>query len=182
MKFSVGFSLLLTVLVLGQADVNADNKSSPTTATFRPQRIAYSDLVDDNGSSSSSLLLNALGRVGMISVTNIPGMSDSKHNVLSGIPGCAQESKATQTHTFGDGTVRRTLATHTVPGGVQEIVHDDDEDSTICQEFAKESKSFRLTVAQVTQAFATRLASLLEIHPSPLLSTKKVCFSVFFPR
>jgi hypothetical protein len=179
MIFSVGTSLLLSASVLGRAGLIAAQSDSAPSAAYRPPKIAYRDLVADEESFSGHALLGALGHVGMISVTGIPGMADMKRQVLTKVDACARRSRAVQTHTFGDGTVRRTLATHTVPGpgGVQEIHHHDDDANdgdTICNEFAKDSKVFRSTVAEVTNAFAARLSSLLDISPTPLLSTKGV--------
>jgi excinuclease UvrABC nuclease subunit len=61
------------------------------------------------------------------------------------------------------------MATHTVPNGVQMMQH---RAPDACESFEKASTAFRETVAQVTQIFSQRLASLLQ-HDEPLLSTEQ---------
>lgn len=112
--------------------------------------------------------MDALSHVGMVSVTNIP-FTTSKHETLRSMHKCSQESAATLKHTFDDGTVRRTMATHTIPGGMQDIPHA----TKACDAFSKASNDLRRTVAEVTEAFASRLHSVLDFEDttSPLLAT-----------
>jgi hypothetical protein len=141
---------------------------SPTGATFRPYRVDFADLADDDSFRGvRTSFMDALSHVGMVSVTNIP--FTSKHETFLSLHKCSHESAATLTHTFADGTVRHTMATHTVPGGMQKIPHA----TTACDGFSKASNDLRQTVATVTEAFAFRLNSIIDLEDksSPLLAT-----------
>jgi hypothetical protein len=151
---------------------------SSASGVFRPHRIAYEALVNEQGAFDSSttqasLFKDALTNVGMVSVTGIFKDSQVKKETLSWLHECAMESDATVEHTYPDGTVRRTMATHTVPGGVQTIDHKTGK--AACDSFSKSSDVFRSKVAEATRAFAARLSSVLDIKNAkegPLLSTE----------
>jgi hypothetical protein len=77
---------------------------------------------------------------------------------------------------FQDGTVRRTLATVTLPGaGAQPVasVSEYAAESESCQSFNKHLDSFRASVDKATVAFADRLSfEMGSSLPTPLMSTK----------
>lgn len=136
------------------------------TAAVHPVRISYESLLNGGVSLAAvSSLEQALTEVGMVSIINIPSFHKDKDDTLSGLDGCLSHSKATQEHTFGDGTRRRTLATHSVPGGIQKVQHGDHISfSTVndCKSFDESSNEFRSTVAAVTQAFADRVSEYVQ--------------------
>jgi hypothetical protein len=137
--------------------------ASPTAAVFSPQRISYEDLLDDGNSLIKSALFKALSETGIVSITGIPDMDTNTDDVLSVLHECATESKATQEHVFPDGARRLTLATHSVPGTAMTRINHQmvNEESKACDFFDKASKSFRSTVATVTQVFSNRVSSIL---------------------
>ena len=141
---------------------------------FHPQRISY-EALKNGGASVESSFVKAIPSVGMISVTDIPGFSRTKEDVMAVLHECAVKSSATQEHVFHDGTRRLTMATHTVPGGVQTIDHA--SNSEACEKFNKAGSVFRATVASVTQVFADRLVDFFfnteETQQEPLLTTAK---------
>jgi hypothetical protein len=139
-----------------------------TEAVFTAHRIAFDDLVKDTAfGGARASFVDALKRDGVISVTGVPNLH--KQDTLATLHACALKSKTTQEHEYHDGTRRRTMATHTVPNGVQMMQH---RAPDACESFEKASTAFRETVAQVTQIFSQRLASLLQ-HDEPLLSTEQ---------
>jgi len=117
--------------------------------------------------------MDALTTVGLVSITDIPNFD--KETMFKSMQDCSPESAVTREHTFPDGTRRRTLATHTIPGGVQRMSHN----SANCDSFSKTSNDFRKTVAQVTTAFATLLATILHLEDDskPLLTTNEGDYS-----
>ena len=149
---------------------SASAANAPTEAIFHPYRVNFADLTDnDSFPGVRTSFMDALSHVGMVSVTNIPFAS--KQETFLSVPKCSHESAATIKHTFDDGTVRHTMATHTVPGGMQKIPHA----TTACDGFSKASDELRRTVAAVTEAFSFRLNSILELEDksTPLLATGK---------
>jgi hypothetical protein len=139
-----------------------------TEAVFTPHHIAFDHLVKDTAfDGARASFADALQRDGVISVTGVPNLH--KVDTLATLHACALKSKTTQEHEYHDGTRRRTMATHTLPNGVQMMQH---RAPDACESFEKASAAFRETVAQVTQIFSQRLASLLQ-HDEPLLSTEQ---------
>ena len=152
--------LLLVALTTVLASVQANEP------VFRPHRVSYDELVKDSSFEEvRASFIEALQREGMVSITDIPNLQ--KYESLATLHACAVKSKTTQEHVYGDGTRRRTMATHTVPGGVQIMHHH----TSACTAFEQASTAFRETVADVTQVFSQRLASALD-HDGSLLSTE----------
>lgn len=149
-----------------------ENTITASLDKFQPQRIKYDDLVKGK-EATQEILLDALSNVGLVSIIDIPSYLDAKRDTLSWkFQECVEDSVATQAHTFFDGTVRRTLATHTVPGpgGVQKIEHKA-EDSEACSIFSESSDAMRSVIAHVTDIFASRLSSAMELN-TPIMATK----------
>jgi hypothetical protein len=130
-------------------------------AVYRPTRISYQDLVEHGSSNVGSVLHEALTTVGMVSITGLPQRSAWKDLTLASLHQCSLDSQATKQELFPDGSLRRTMATHTVPGegGVQTIRHG--VDNKVCESFQEASRLFRQEAALATQAFADRLAQEL---------------------
>lgn len=158
---------------------------APTAAVFHPTKVSYASLLDPAlAEPSLDQWVDALSETGMISITGIPHYAKERE-VLSHLTACADESGATQEHEFPDGTRRRTLATRSVPGGIQTINHHslsegqlrDNDEQGACRAFDKAAAAFRSTVAIVTQAFADRVqesffAMSEALATKPLLSTR----------
>lgn len=154
----------------------ATNPAAGTNSVFRPQKFAFDDIVSGKAQDNDSLL-SALQDVGMISVTKMSdSFRSSKKESLAWTHRCAVESETTKAHEFPDGTRRRTMATHTVPGpgGIQKIGHGHGGASNACQAFDEASLPFRQGVDSVTRAFAGRVTELLEdeMNSAPLLQTE----------
>jgi hypothetical protein len=152
--------------------------ASATKASFKPLKISYESLDNDDFFFSETVqesLMGALHTVGMVTITDIPGMKALKERVLSwDLHACAKESSAAKLNRYPDGTERLTLATHTLPGGGAQKF-DLKTDSGFCKTFSAASDPFRETVARVTEVFASRLSSSLALPDKaggPLLMTK----------
>jgi hypothetical protein len=158
--------LLKTALLLAVSwsSVAADD------TTFTPYRISLKSL-KGGCQRSQAQLKEALSTVGMVSVTDIGNdFRLKKQQTLSFLDECNRASSTSQEHIFGDGTRRRTLATHTVNGEMQAAVSNHNEQA--CEAFEQASTLFRHQVAEVTEAFAARLESLIENVEHPLLTTQ----------
>jgi len=137
---------------------------------FRPQRVSYAALLEEDSTMKSSFI-DALTTTGIISITGLPGMNH-KDRAMTTLHECAAKSKATEVHKFPDGTHRRTMATHCLPGFKGTIDHK--TSSEACESFNQAADSFRATVSVVTQAFADRMAEFFDLEggdDTPLLST-----------
>lgn len=156
-----------------------------TAATFRPLRVSYEDLLSGRYGGVDvdpdfNVLLEALTSVGMISITDMPpGFRQLKQEVLASIPSAAAHSALAKEHVFDDGTRRRTLATHTLPGGTLQAMNhrqhhssDADPDVVALTDFERSSAVFRKEVNQATGAFSRVVGDLLGTAP-PLLNTKE---------
>lgn len=129
---------------------------------FHPVSIPHSGLVDG---SSSTALISALASSGVVAIKGIPGYAALRSDILAATPACAA-TPAAAAHTFPDGTTRRTLATHSLPGagGVQPLASAEGE----CAAFERAAAPFRALVAAATNLFAERLSSSLRAR-APLL-------------
>ena len=122
---------------------------------FRPKSIPFADLVADDAAAAAAVrghLEEELSQHGLVTVAGIPGYRELRAAVLQGSHRCAEQSPQALTHTFPDGTQRRTLATLT---GAQRMDHG-------CPEFQQTSDDFRALVAKVTDAFVHHLSTLVE--------------------
>lgn len=147
--------------------------SDAPTTRFQPLKIQFDDLVATADSPNERTFLQALQQVGMVSITNIPNFKELKRSTLSwNMHVCSQESAAARVNYYPDGTLRRTLASHTVPQGAQTFQHQ--IDSVACKNFNEAAQPFRQTITHVTSLFASRLSSLLSHQQEvslPLLVT-----------
>jgi len=138
-----------------------------------PARLSFAELMNDgDSSSSSSSLLKVLQEVGMVSITHIPQFP--KHQALNAIPGCIQESQATVSEMYADGTVRRSLGTqwtgvdaHDESGHVTMMNHGSDAQD--CQVLEDQLATLRTTASTIAKAFAQVLVQSLHLEGTPLL-------------
>jgi len=126
-------------------------------SAFEPTRIAYQDLVD-----GLINLEHPLTKVGLVSITDLPS-STALDTMFKFQHACLVESPKALKTKFSDGTVRLTLATHSVPGGMQEI-------GTDCSEFERASTQVRQAVSMAVTAFAKQLTDMIHAE-TPLLKT-----------
>lgn len=137
---------------------------------FRPLKVSYNDIVNESESFGLGAMMDELSEVGMISITNMPkSFRQTKKDTLAWTHPCAVESGATKEHTFADGTRRRTMASHTIPGGIQSMEHGNH--GAVCEAFQQASTNFRKDVDFITRAFAARLSSGLQ-ETEPILKTE----------
>jgi hypothetical protein len=162
-------AFLLLAVSWSSGVVAADDDTTTTTiTTFTPYRISLKAL-KGGCQHSQTQLKEALATQGMVSVTDIGNdFRLNKKQTLSLLldeeDECNNQASAfSKEHVFGDGTRRRTLATHTVNGEMKAV--------TACEAFEQASTAFRHQVAEVTEAFAKRLESLVEnVVERPLLT------------
>eukprot|EP00586_Coscinodiscus_wailesii_P012615 CAMPEP_0172514168 /NCGR_PEP_ID=MMETSP1066-20121228/257814_1 /TAXON_ID=671091 /ORGANISM="Coscinodiscus wailesii, Strain CCMP2513" /LENGTH=421 /DNA_ID=CAMNT_0013294719 /DNA_START=82 /DNA_END=1344 /DNA_ORIENTATION=- len=169
MQLARALSLLLSLVV------SSHGRENDKKVVHQPHRISYDSLLDEevfHKSGTSTAFVDALSEYGIISIKDIGGFSENKRQTLIHLHECAKYSAATKEHTFHDGTVRLTMATHTIPGGDgQQEIHHGALDSEACAEFTNASDKLRKNVHEAVGAFSERLGSILNVE-SPLLSTK----------
>lgn len=132
-------------------------------ADFSPTRISWDKLRSSNADNSDHELLDTLRDVGLVSLVNIPNLNVIKHETLTALAACIQDDpQVAATHVFDDGTVRRTLATHSLPNAVPKLsFRGGDAVPPSCRHLQDVSTTFRQLVQEVTQAFAARLQGLV---------------------
>lgn len=150
-------------------------------AALKPTRISWDEL-HSNDANTAQALLDTLRHVGLVSLVNIPNLSAVKQETLTALAACIQENpQVAAKHVFDDGTVRRTLATHSLPSANAQPQLTFQSDSTIlppsCQHLQDVSTTFRQLVQEVTQAFAARLEGLVRdndaaVPTKPFLVTR----------
>jgi len=192
--FKTSVSWLVSCLTLYSVTQVASASQEPTTLLYKPLKISYASLLHtkeneaDHDHQESQQLLSALKSVGMVSLTDIPGMRAAKAQALTwDLHACAVAGSASQHHldkdledslpslakhtTFADGTVRRTMATHTVNGHMQNLMDRlFRQGATIssstslepCERFAAAADALRPLVDDATQAFAQYLTRILQ--------------------
>jgi hypothetical protein len=139
------------------------------SSIFEPLKVSYDDLMNDCGSSVLSVMINELSDVGLISITNMPeSFRVAKKDTLSWMHPCAIKSGVTKEHTFADGTRRLTMASHTIPGGIQVMKHGN---GGACEAFDQASFAFRKEVDRITRTFSDLVSSGLP-EAAPLLKTQ----------
>lgn len=128
----------------------------------------------------SAVMRAALIDSGMISVTGIPGYAELRKTTLARSDTCGASSHAAQSHTYSDGTTRRTMATHSIsgPGGAQPIKHEDNTGNH-CASFDVAANRFRETVSSTTNTFAERLSALLHLDSPVLVTSTGFSFPTF---
>ena len=152
----------------------------------RLDRLTYQSLASPN-----QQLLDALSQDGIVSITGIPNFKETKRNLMTHLHACLMDMEddpdavVPTTQYLRDGTVRRSIATATLPsssssgvsssGGtmVPQPLHGSIPETTSCTAFKQHADSFRAGVDMATDAFAERLS--LEMGPSlhsPVMSNE----------
>jgi hypothetical protein len=163
MKIKLTSTLVLSSLV------------AATNANVTPYRISLESLLSASPLQDDSSFMNALTTTGMIAVTSLPdSVKDAARTMLSTQHQCLIASSHTQEQTYADGTVRVTLATHTVAGrgGMQGLNHKTDNSLEECVRFKKATKVFRAMTQIVVAAFAAQITMLVKVTNGPLLVTE----------
>jgi hypothetical protein len=155
--------------------------SSPSAAALTPFRVSFDALAAASEDAlGDAVFWEALSTTGMVSVTGLPAAAQQALSTMASTQhACLFEASNQQQQTFLDGTVRRTLATQTVPqvvheGGMQplEIVTDRSSLSKVCLDFEAASWMVRQATQSAVSAFAKRVAQGLEMKEgTPLLMT-----------
>ena len=144
MNFSVASAMLLCM--------------SFASAAISPTRISYEEMVHH---LDMDRILRALETVGIVSITSIPDLH--KQALLRSLPECI---KAIGKETvFADGTLRRTIATHSQGSHMWDAATDG-EDS--CDAFESQNRPFRAVVGQVVSDFGSFLEKALSLESSLL--------------
>lgn len=175
----IGFGILLCLSRL----LGLVLASTSSDTILQPLKLAYKDLVAGTSAQSNRgpNVLEALQHVGMVSITNVPHLKELRQSTLSwNMHICSQESKAAKSNHYPDGTLRRTLATHTTSIGAHPLHHN--TDSMACRTFSDASQKFREVVDHVTTLFAMYLSSLLlpvQDKPLPYLIASNESFVTF---
>jgi hypothetical protein len=146
----------------------------------QPHRISYNALdVTSSADSTRSILIDSLATDGIVSVTGIPGFGKTKRDLMAHLHACMMDQGDNlPKEIFQDGTVRRTIATVTLPGarsGAQQPVAflASESLSESCENFKEHLDSFRSSVDDATNAFAERLSyEMGSSLPSPLMTTQ----------
>lgn len=148
--------------------------SFTTTPTMIPPSINHEVFTNDDSFLLQGKLpfQKALSSVGLITVTGIPGYAAARAKALAASHACVATAPSMMTtHIFDDGTVRKTLASQMVPGGIMPPMMDNESTpSGSCRSFVDASAPFRTIVADATATFARRLAALANVK-EPLLHT-----------
>jgi hypothetical protein len=129
------------------------------SAAISPTRVSYEAVVNH---LDADRLLHALQTVGIVSITNVPDLR--KQALLQSLPECI---KAVGVKTaFADGTVRRTIATHSQGSEMWEATSTGDEES--CDSFESQNVAFRAVVGQVVNDFGSFLEGALSLETTLL--------------
>lgn len=142
-----------------------------------PYRLSFDDLVTNPHHSANAGLWEALTDTGIVSVTGLPETAkQAAWDMVAYQHACLVESEQAQAHDFPDGTVRRTLATHTVEGvgGMQVLKHGSTTAGGSCEAFEQATNVFRATTHTAVTAFAAEITKLLSTSRGsndPLLVT-----------
>lgn len=150
----------------------------PNDEAFTPHRITYDALrADPLHIENASILIDSLSQEGIISVTGIPGFRKTKRDLMIHLHACLMDQgDNVSKDIFQDGTIRRTMATVTLPGAGAQLVDYANNGAALsesCQTFNGYLDTFRNRVDEATAAFAGRLSfEMGSSLPTPLMSTK----------
>ena len=156
--------------------------------SFEPERVPCAKL--DLDYPSSEVVMDALSKGDIVSVTDVPGFREAKKSVVIHLHTCLIDQEAdgeanNYIHSFAknvltDGTVRRTMASITIPGpgGAQPFIDRNSQLPSSCEYLSKNLESFRRMVDEVTEVFSERLSSEMGTSlKSPLMYTEDGSFS-----
>lgn len=176
MKLSCAISMLPLILSLYVVKAGS-------TLSFDLPKIHHQDLVhlakgvrDGDRDIQSSNILDKLVKDGMVSITGIPSFKTIKRNLMDNLHNCIldQGDKVNQ-RIYQDGTIRRTLATVTLPGPRPQPIDGlyNVNLPQSCQEFNAGLTAFRQMVDETVQEFAQSIdLELGNSIASPILATR----------
>ena len=162
----------------------ATPSSASTTASTAPLRMTHASL-KSTPIDSTTPLVDALHTTGLVAVTSVAGLSESKAGMLASLPGCianiesSSSSVKVATAVLPDGTVRKSFASSAGPDGVLSSIKTVEEYRSSagmgsflsCEAFTSYADSFRAAVGRATSDFAGRLSSELGGSlPTPLVT------------
>ena len=141
--------------------------------TWDPPTLSWAELTDEPtyASRGRAALSAALTSHGLVQLSGLPGYKFSRASVLESLRGCASSSNGGASHTFPDGTVRKTFATHTLPTRGMVPIAVGVGGGGGCEQFLSAAEGLRAMVNEATSIFSERLSELLDLDGSPLLVT-----------
>lgn len=158
--------------------------AASSSASMVPHRMTHASL-KSSPAASTTPLVDALHTTGLVAVTSVAGLSESKAGMLSNLPGCIADVESSSsvkvaTAVLPDGTVRKSFASSAGPDGVTSSIKTVDDylsssagraSSPSCEAFSSYADSFRAAVGRATSDFAGRLSSELGGSlPAPLVT------------
>ena len=145
--------MLALILTLGVVVDGACPGLRTLKGEIEVPRFSLTDLEDDFGEIKHEFD-GSLAALGILAI-DVPGFEKQRSEALTTVHECLKDGDAAAEETFGDGTVRRSLAT----------TMNDDLNCAI-------DPGFRGTVHRAVRAFATRLGQVYDIESPLLLKTK----------
>ena len=145
-----------------------------SNARLTPYHISLNALQTSSPIEEDSSLIEALSTSGMITVGGLSrSFKDAMKTLTATQHECLMESKNTQEQTYPDGTVRTTLATHTVAGvgGKQALKHQT-FNFDACDRFEAATNVIRAATQEVVGAFSSKMTSLFHNTDGPILVTE----------
>ena len=111
-------SFITLALISQTTNFSLAASSEKADVSLNLSRISYDNLSDPYDLKvNNQILLDALSEDGIDSVTNIPGFAKLKKDTLTWLHACIMDQgDLNRKLTHNDGTVRRTMASITVPG------------------------------------------------------------------
>jgi len=147
--------------------------AAPSSASSAPHRMSHASLKSAPPASTTPLV-DALHATGLVAVTSVEGLSESKAGMLSSLPGCIADVESSPsvkvaTAVLPDGTVRKSFASTAGPDGAMSSIRTVEDylssagkvSSPSCEAFSSYADSFRAAVGRATSDFAGRLSSEL---------------------
>ncbi len=181
------FTRASTFLLAAAYSALAASTAADTYPEYDPIRLSYSVLDGRETSPEEQPLIDALSSEGLVSITDIPSFAPIKKSLMKWLHACIMDQGPNAEHVLEtiqkDGTIRRTIASVTVPGpgGDQDFKlkgGEGDELSPSCREFSNSLGDFRAKVAEATSAFSHRLTEEMgSMHHAPLLTTEDGAYS-----
>jgi hypothetical protein len=187
-------------ILLATGSFTATALADISSSEYHPDRLPYSALLDgpplgdsagvlDSAGEQQQPLFDALSSEGLISITDIPGFAPLKKSLMQWLHTCIIDQGPNAQNVLEiiqkDGTIRRTIASVTLPGqsGGESFDLKGGEDSPkslspSCQEFSKNLDKFRDQVAEVVSTFSDRLTTEMSyMYEEPLLVTEDGAYS-----
>jgi hypothetical protein len=146
--------------------------SSAAASKKTPQRLSYSSLSNDD---NQNILLSALSRDGLVSISISPEFTSLKHRLMSHFTSCILRNDADfPAVVFDDGTIRRSYAAATSSSSDENHMGSLLQSKPSCEAFGQSLHSFQSAVDSAVESFAIRLSKELGsyLQQRPLLTGK----------